>query len=270
MAMRLHVEARLDYDFPEDVEALLHLEVAHGPDQTIVAENLTFDPPIAHARLDDPATGERRVVFRHRGGLKVTYVAMVDLKPRETALAGARQHAVADLPVDVLPFLRGSRFVESDRFEQIARHEFGLLTGGDRVEAILNWLRTHLAYRPGSSDATTTAIGSYVNRQGVCRDYAHVAAALCRASDIPARLVSAYALGLDPPDFHAVIEAYVGGGWRLADPTGLVSPTGLVRIGEGRDAADIAFLTIFGEAMMIAQSVTVRDISEEAAKPAAA
>jgi len=268
--MRLHVEARLDYDFPQDVESLLHLEVAHEAGQTIVAESLTFDPPIAHARLDDPATGERRVVFRHQGSLKMTYVAMVDLTPRDTALAGAPQHAVADLPIEVLPFLRGSRFVESDRFEQIARHEFGQLTGGDRVEAILTWLRTHVAYRSGCSNATTTAIDSYVNRRGVCRDYAHIAAALCRASDIPARLVSAYALGLEPPDFHAVIEAYVGGRWRLADPTGLASPANLVRIGEGRDAADIAFLTIFGEAFMTAQSVTVRDISQAPAEPAAA
>lgn len=268
--MRLHVEARLDYDFPEEVEALLHLEVAHEPGQAILAESLTFDPPIAHARLDDPATGERRVIFKHQGPLKATYVAMVDLAVSDHVLAGAAQHAVADLPVEVLPFLRGSRYVESDRFEQIARHELGQLKGGDRVEAILNWLRTHIAYRPGSSNATTTAIDSYVNRQGVCRDYAHIAAALCRASDIPARLVSAYALGLEPPDFHAVIEVFVGGRWRLADPTGLASPAGLVRIGEGRDAADIAFLTIFGEATMTAQSISVRDISEQSAEPAAA
>jgi transglutaminase-like putative cysteine protease len=112
------------------------------------------------------------VIFKHRGPLKATYVAMVDLAASDHVLAGAAQHAVADLPVEALPFLRGSRYVESDRFEQIARHEFGQLTGGDRVEAILNWLRTHVAYRPGSSSATTTAIDSYVNRQGVCRDYA--------------------------------------------------------------------------------------------------
>jgi transglutaminase-like putative cysteine protease len=210
------------------------------------------------------------VVFKHRGPLKATYVAMVDLAVSDHVLAGAAQLAVADLPGEVLPFLRGSRYVESDRFEQIARHELGQLKGGDRVEAILNWLRTHIAYRPGSSNATTTAIDSYVNRQGVCRDYAHIAAALCRASDILARLVSAYALGLEPPDFHAVIEVFVGDRWRLADPTGLASPASLVRIGEGRDAADIAFLTIFGEATMMAQSISVRDISEQSAEPAAA
>lgn len=263
--MRLHVEARLDYFFPYDAESILHLELAQAADQTIVAESLDFDPPIAWARLDDPATGERRVVFRHQGPLKIAYAATVDLKPRDNSLAGAAQHAIAELPVEVLPFLRGSRFVESDRFEPKAEGDFGDLKGGDRVEAIIAWLKGHLSYRPGSSNATTTAVGAYMTRAGVCRDYAHVAAALCRASDIPARLVSAYALGVEPPDFHALIEVFVGGRWRLTDPSGMACPSGMALIGYGRDAADIAFLTIFGQATMNAQSVSVRQVAEAAA-----
>jgi transglutaminase-like putative cysteine protease len=268
--MRLHVDARLDYDFPREAETLLHLEAAHGPDQAIVSESLTFDPPVDWARLDDPTTGERRVIFRHQGPLKIVYLASVDLAPRDNTLAGAAQHPIADLPVEVLPFLRASRFVESDRFEPKAEQDFGATRGGDRVEAIIAWLRGHLDYRAGTSTAATTASDAYMTRAGVCRDYAHVAAALCRASDIPARLVSAYALDLKPQDFHAVIEVFVGGRWRLADPTGLVSPDQLVRIGQGRDAADIAFMTIFGQATMMAQSVHVWAQVQQPAETAAA
>lgn len=267
--MRLHVDARLDYEFPRDVETILHLEAAHGADQTVLDETLTFDPPVNWSRLDDPTTGERRVIFRHQGPLKIVYLASVDLASRDNALAGAAQHLIADLPVEVLPFLRASRFVESDRFEPKAEQDFGDTCGGDRVEAIITWLRGHLDYRAGTSNATTTASDAYMSRAGVCRDYAHLAAALCRASDIPARLVSAYALDLKPQDFHAVIEVFVGGRWRLADPTGLASPDHLVRIGEGRDAADIAFMTIFGQATMMAQSVHVWAQARDAGKTAA-
>lgn len=255
--MQLQVEARLDYDFHGPVEALLHLEVAHWPGQRILSEQLSLDPPIAWSRQDDPATGERRLVFAHAGPLKITYQALVDLDPADHALTGAAQATVASLPVEALPYLRPSRYVESDLFEQVAAADFAGLTGGDRVAAILDWMGRAMAYRAWASHATSSASSTYMSRAGVCRDFAHVAVALCRASDIPARMVSAYAPGLKPEDFHAVIEVYVGGRWRLADPTGLAQPDTLIRIGHGRDAADIPFLTIFGRATMTGQSVRV-------------
>ena len=258
--MRLHVETRLDYEFPESVESLLHLEAAYDDGQLVGAESLTFDPPIPWVRRDDAETGERRVAFTHQGRLKIAYDVEVEVLPADHRLASAVRHSVAALPVEILPYLRGSRFCESDRFERVAHREFPSVTGGDRVEAIVEWLRGHLDYRPGSSAGTTTAADTYLSRYGVCRDFAHLAIALCRASDIPARMVSVYALGLETEDFHAVAEAYVGERWRLFDPSGLASVDGMIRVGHGRDAADIAFLTIFGEAMMWAQSVRVRSI----------
>ena len=258
--MRLHVETRLDYEFPESVESLLHLEAAYDDGQLVGAESLTFDPPIPWVRRDDAETGERRVAFTHQGRLKIAYDVEVEVLPADHRLASAVRHSVAALPVEILPYLRGSRFCESDRFERVAHREFPTVTGGDRVEAIIEWLRGHLDYRPGSSAGTTTAADTYLSRYGVCRDFAHLAIALCRASDIPARMVSVYALGLAQPDFHAVAEAYVGERWRLFDPSGLASVDGMIRIGHGRDAADIAFLTIYGEALMWAQSVRVRSI----------
>ncbi|HST36730.1 MAG TPA: transglutaminase-like domain-containing protein, partial [Allosphingosinicella sp.] len=108
-----------------------------------------------------------------------------------------------------------------------------------------------------SSNTETTAAHAFVSRQGVCRDYAHLLASFARAASIPARLVSAYAWQLTPPDFHAVVEVWLDGAWQLADPTGLAPIEGLARIAVGRDATDIAFMTIFGEAQMRSQSVQV-------------
>lgn len=254
--MRVRIETRLDYDFPVRAESLLQIEAAVASDQTVVEERLTFDPPLTFVRRDDPVSGERRVAFEHQGRLAIAYTATVEIADREMDLAGAVQHRVAELPIETLPYLRGSRYCPSDTFETIADQKFGTLRGGERVAAIVAWIIDHLEYRP-CSDWRTTALETYVQRAGVCRDFSHLAVTLCRASDIPARVASVYALTLDPPDFHAVVEVYVGGRWRLLDPTGLAPIDGLVRIAYGRDAADVAFLTIFGQATMVSQSVTV-------------
>jgi transglutaminase-like putative cysteine protease len=110
-------------------------------------------------------------------------------------------------------------------------------------------------YRVGSTTATSTARDVFVQRCGVCRDLAHLAITFCRALNIPARLVSAYAAFPDPPpDFHAVIEAYLGGRWVLFDPSGMAPIDQLVRLATGRDAKDVAFATIYGPARMVAMS----------------
>ena len=119
------------------------------------------------------------------------------------------------------------------------------------------WIRREMDYVMGSSDASTTAVDAFLSRRGVCRDFAHLMASFARAAGIPARLVSAYAWGLKPPDFHAVVEVWLDGGWQLVDATGLARTEGLARICVGRDATDIAFMTIFGIGEMRAQSVQV-------------
>jgi transglutaminase-like putative cysteine protease len=108
-------------------------------------------------------------------------------------------------------------------------------------------------------------LDTFIDAAGVCRDYAHLAITLCRAAEIPARAVSAYAWRLDPPDLHAVVEVFLEGRWRLADPTGLAPLEGLVRIARGRDAADIAFMHIFGNAELLEQSFAVTRLEALAA-----
>ena len=131
----------------------------------------------------------------------------------------------------------------------------GLRGGHARVSAICDWVREHVQYRIGSTTATSTARDVFVQRCGVCRDMAHLAITFCRALNIPARLVSGYAAFPDPPpDFHAVIEAYLGGRWVLFDPSGMAPVEQLVRLATGPDAKDVAFATIFGPARMVAMS----------------
>jgi len=120
-----------------------------------------------------------------------------------------------------------------------------------------DWIESHLSYVPGSSNASTTALETYVSRAGVCRDYAHLLISMARASAIPARFASVYGLGVEPQDFHAVAEVFLDNTWYLVDPTGMSEAERMVKIGVGRDAADVSFLTCFGSATLQSQQVKV-------------
>jgi transglutaminase-like putative cysteine protease len=122
---------------------------------------------------------------------------------------------------------------------------------------VCNWIHDWIDYRRGTSDAHTSACDTLVDRAGVCRDFAHLGIALCRASGIPARFISVYAYRLQPVDFHAVFEAWLGGRWYLFDPTRQAALDGLVRIGVGRDAAEVSFASINGSAEPTAMDVHI-------------
>ena len=182
------------------------------------------------------------------GRLVVDYSALI-LGPGDTAIGH---------DVDVLTYLRPSRYAQSDELAATAGAEFaGIDTHADLLAAVSSWVGTRLAYVPGSSLPTDGATRTLLARQGVCRDYAHLCVALLRARGVAARVVSVYAPGLYPMDFHAVAEAWVDGAWRAVDATTLALRSTLVRIGTGRDAADTAFLNIIsGRAELIDMSVT--------------
>jgi len=259
--MHFHVKAELTYDFAERCETLLLLEAARTPDQAVHHERLTITPATDISRLDDSLTGERRAVFMAKGRVAVTYEAEVEVLARDADLTDAPVTAIRDLPGEALRYLRASRYCPSDRFERFVEREFGSLAGGDKVAAMFAWIATHLKYEGGVSDVRSTALDTFVDRAGVCRDFTHLAITLCRAADIPARAVSCYAWKLQPPDLHAVAEVYLGGRWRLVDPTCKAPIEGLVRVATGLDAADIAFMTIFGRAELVAQTFGIRKIA---------
>lgn len=188
--------------------------------------------------------------------LSIKYNATVQLSPEIERVRYLNEVEYKKLPVSVLPFLSPSRYCESDRLGRLAWKEFGQLASGySRVDEICNWVNSHIDYVAGSTDASSSACDVLIQRAGVCRDFAHVSIALCRALGIPARYVSGYAVGLKPPDFHGFFEVYLEDRWYLFDATRMAPVSGLVRIGIGRDAADTSFANIVGQTTM--QSIHV-------------
>ena len=262
--MRLSIAVELDYDFPQPADVLLTVEAAQLPDQVLIEDRLTID---GVGPLRPIAGGDgvgRRTWMRAEGGFHAAYRALVDVERPLSAIDRLAAEPLRELPPEVIPYLWPSRYCEADRFESFVDRHFAEWQGGARILAMADWIHRQLDYQPGSSDATTTAADTFVSRRGVCRDYAHLLAAFARAAGIPARLVSAYGWKVDPPDFHALVEVWLKGGWYLVDPSCLAPIESVVRICVGRDATDIAFMTIFGTSDMRAQSVAVERVDPAA------
>jgi transglutaminase-like putative cysteine protease len=247
------IHCELGYEVGGPSTFLLNIEAAIVPGQRVLHESLVTDPPLACDRYMDPVVQNRLVRFNAEAGpLRVNYFATVEVDGAPEGVPDAAEVPVGELPLEVLRFILPSRYCESDALMRMAVLEFGSLApGAQRVESICVWIRDHIKYEIGTTQATHSAFDTVTGRAGVCRDFAHLAIALCRALNIPARFVTGYAPFADPPpDFHAVFEAYLGGRWHLFDPTALAMRADQVRIGTGRDAADVAFATIFGPVRM--------------------
>lgn len=217
----------------------LVFSVAVAASHPLEAESLTVTldgAPLDPARIVELEASHGTRLHRvaaPTGLLRVEYAATVG----ESTPVGVE-------PMDEVEYLRSSRYADSDRLVNVAHSHLGARSGGDRVDAARSWLLDNIVYAPGSSEAVDGALETYLRRAGVCRDTSHLLIAFLRAGGVPARLVSAYAPGLVPMDFHAVVEVLVDGAWHVVDGTGLASRPALVRIATGRDAADTAFLTV--------------------------
>jgi transglutaminase-like putative cysteine protease len=258
----------LGYQVSGPSTLIFNIEVARIDRQRIVRESLDVTPasvPIESYIM--PESDNRYVKLRvPEGTLTVHYDAEVELEAHRQDPAAIAEIPPEDLPFAVLPHLYPSRYCPADKLRSWAAREFGdLEPGHGRVTAICNWIYEHLEYRRGSSDTGTSAYDTLVERSGVCRDFAHLGMTFCRALDIPARFVSGYAWGLEPADFHAVFEAYLGDRWYLFDPTRQANLDGLVRIGVGRDAAEVSFATAFGAVEPTSMAVWIEPSSDRAA-----
>jgi transglutaminase-like putative cysteine protease len=257
--MKISVKAELVYSFAEATQVIASIEAAHSDDQSVVSEVLDIEPAVNLLR-DEMSWGDRKIRASFSGQVTIRYQAIVDNRVRQLLPTAGRQHIWSELPVDVLPFLLPSRFCPSDKFMRFAQREFAASGDGvARVMSMLDWINRNVDYVSGVSDAETTAERTFVDRAGVCRDFAHLGITLSRALGIPARAVSAYALALDPPDFHAVFEVYLDNRWWLVDPTRLAPIEGIIRIGNGRDASDIAFLTSDKQCQVLNQTIQVAE-----------
>lgn len=250
--MKILVGCDLGYQASGPATLILNIQPAETPRQRILRETLVITPEGARTESwTVPGTGNRYLRIHAEAGmsLMIHHESEVELSPHVVGVGEISQTPPAELPPEVLPHLWPSRFCESDRLERLAQREFcGTPEGHARVTAVCNWVNDRITYLRGASAPTTTATDTLLSGAGVCRDFAHLAVALCRALGIPVRFVSAYAPGLVPPDFHAVFEAFLGGKWWLFDPTRQAPLDALVRIGQGRDAAEVAFAEIHGAA----------------------
>lgn len=253
--MRCRIEVLMTYDLPGAADILLAVQAIPMADQVLVSDNLLVSGAGPLRPAIDPVDGGSRTWFQGDGRVTVDYVAEVDVDRAPTSLIGKVAGRRTELPAEAIPYLFPSRYCESDRLSQFVSDTFGTAGDGSQVQDMANWLCDHLAYTPGASTAETTAVDTFLSRRGVCRDYAHLMIAFARAAGIPARAVSVYAPGLDPQDFHAVVEVFLDGAWHLVDAARMAPEEHFVRIATGRDATDISFMTIFGSAMLVSQQV---------------
>lgn len=228
------------------------IHAAQTPHQTVVSETLAISQPVPSSIYTDPVTHSRLLrLYAPAGPLTVHYDATVDLAHFTAPPESVLEVPVANLPGAVLPYLYPSRYCPSDRLLRLAVKEFGHLPQGySRVQAIRDWITSRVSFQSNTSTSSTTAIDTLVDRVGVCRDFAHLMISLCRAVNIPARFASGIDFGADPTlgpsDFHAYVEVFLGDRWYIFDASGVAIPMGFIRLGTGRDAADVAFATMFG------------------------
>ena len=255
--MDLTIDARLSYEFPQPADLLLQVELARAAGQVILSDRLLTTPVEDFVRIPAEQSLGTRAWMRAGGRLDVTYEAKVRVERPDPDISSLRSGPPRSLTGEATGFLMPSRYCPSDEFQNFVAAEFDGLTGGPMIEAMRGWIEEKFTYTSGSSGPATTALETFVQRQGVCRDYAHVMIAMARAGGVPARFASVYAPHVDPPDFHAVAEVWLEDAWHFVDATGMARPSEIALVGVGRDAADVSFLTVMGAATLVQQAVTV-------------
>lgn len=251
--IRLDLRIELNYDIDAfGADFILNIHPALTPQQRVLNENLWLSQPLTPLLQTDRHTGNRLLRLRAGPGpLKLVYTALVEMEHHSVLPTQLAEVPVAQLPPEVLSYIYPSRYCQSDRLGRLANQAFGTMwQGHGRVMAVQQWVQRHVTFTSNTTNGNTSAVDTLIEQVGVCRDFAHLMIALLRALNIPARIATGTDYGADPvlgpPDFHAYVEAYLGGRWYIFDPSGTAIPMGFVRIGTGRDAADVAFATIFG------------------------
>jgi transglutaminase-like putative cysteine protease len=255
--MLLRIQSHLHYTTAQPCAVLLQIEAAQTTSQTIQSHDLHIPHVTDEAVIAGvDAIGTRRWL---RSGSKFTcdYTAVVNVDRPAVALASLARDPLHTMNSEATKYLMPSRYCHPEAFLDIVGNQFGTISGGAKIAAMADWIKTNFTYDIFASNAQTTAADSLAKKAGVCRDYAHVFIAMARAAAIPARFVSAYAPDVSPQDFHALTEVYLDGAWHLVDPTGMADPAATICIGVGADAADVSFMTSYGWMDLVAQSVQV-------------
>lgn len=270
--IRLRFSVELNYDVsPPGCDVIFNIHAAHTAHQRVVTEMMEMSQFLLPQISTDAATGSRYMRIKADAGrLRLRYSATVEVRHYMAATSTIREVPVSYLPTDTLIYLYPSRYCQSDLLYAMAIGEFGHLPAGySRVQAICKWVTAHVQFKSATSNASTSALDTLRDKVGVCRDFAHLMIALCRALNIPARFVTGIDYGADPAlgpsDFHAYVEVYLGDRWYLFDPSGTAIPMGLMRFGTGRDAADVSFATLFGTVRAEAPKIDIEAVHDAAA-----
>lgn len=257
--MEIDINVHLNYELAGPTDLLLQIEAADLPDQKLLSSKLDISDTGHFARVPaEDGLGER-IWLQADTELRCDYAARVSIDRPALDISALSAVAPHRLPGEAVRYLMPYRYCPTDEFQSFVVAEFSSFSGGARIAAMRDWINSAFSYVPGSSNSQTTALDSFVRREGICRDYAHVLITLARASAIPARFASVYAPGVTPQDFHAVAEVYLDGAWHLVDPTGMAPADTIARIGVGPDASGVAFLSIFGQATLREQTVAVSE-----------
>jgi transglutaminase-like putative cysteine protease len=256
--MILDAHCQLVYQTTSPVPVIFMLRPRSGLAQWILREEFIISPEVPIVEYTDGygnlcqrtimPVGEFRVTVNYR--VKVADFLDVDLTAPHTP--------VEFMPPEVLQFLLPSRYCQSDLLSEQARSIVGTLPPDySQVLAIQNWINREISYVAESSNASTSALETLESRRGVCRDFAHLGVALCRAMSIPARMVVGFLHELQPMDLHAWFEAFIGGRWYTFDGTQANFKGNRIVIAYGHDAADVALATIFGDFILDSMQVSV-------------
>lgn len=256
--MQLDAGCQISFEAGAPTPVILMLRPRSGLSQWVFREEYTLDPSVSVVEyIDSYGNVCQRLVtpegpFQVQTTCSVITADAIDIQP------GAPFVPVQNLPDTVIQFLLPSRYCPSDRLGDLASSIVADSTPGyDQVETIRHWIQTHIEYRYGTSDASTSAIETAESRVGVCRDFAHLGISLCRSLNIPARMVVGYLYQLEPMDLHAWFEAFVGDRWYTFDATQSEPRGNRIAIAYGRDAADVALATQFGPLILKEMTVWV-------------
>ncbi|QBX34505.1 transglutaminase family protein [Paracoccus liaowanqingii] len=258
--MRMKIDVTLDYGLDSPGPALLLVEAAGVQGQILNRASIDLGQPLKSARVPGEEGIGERLILRLEDSLTCRYSAEVEVTRPQPDLQRLSAVEVEDMPGDALRYMLPSRYCPAERFGHFVASRFEGLTGGPLVAALRDWVERNLDYVSGASDGDTTAADTFLDRRGVCRDYAHLMISLCRAAQIPARIASVYAPPVDPQDFHAVVQVYLDHDWHLVDPTGMARADQMALVAVGRDATDVAFLTTTSVAELKTQLVEVSEI----------
>ena len=265
--MKLHVGYALVYECPQPTPMMLMLNTHYSRvEDVLVPDQLIADPPVAIANYRDGFGNFCARIVAPTGRISLSARALLDVSEvPEVWPSNGCQHPVEELPDECLVFLLGSRYCETDLLSDIAWQLFGQSAPGRaRVQAICDFVHRHIRFGYEHARPTKTAWDAYREGQGVCRDFTHLAVALCRAVNIPARYCTGYISDNGTPkpwskmDFAAWFEAYIGGAWQTFDPRNNAPRIGRVLMARGRDAADVAISNTFGPTTLLQFDVECR------------